>query len=124
MSAPGDPVPPQPPEPVPPVAGPVSETQTQRVARLKKALDEQKKVAARILLHARYAFGYLAAGFLVSVPISLGSKVGYGLTLSEALVETGLSLAYGVVLLVPFFALIPFSRIDWHAMKVPEFQLF
>ena len=79
---------------------------------------------ARVLLHVRYVFGYLAAGFLVSVPISIGSKVGYGLTLGDALRECGLSIAYGGFLLLPFFALIPVSRIDWKAMNVPEFQLF
>src|SRR5258708_1524806 len=80
---------------------------------------------ARVLLHVRYVCGYLAAGFLVSVPISLGSRAAYGgMTVLEAVKAGGLSVLYGVLLLVPFFALIPFSRIDWKAMRVPEFQLF
>jgi hypothetical protein len=91
---------------------------------LRAILDERRRRVALALLHLRYVCGYLAAGFLVSVPIALGSKVGNGLSLVLALRQTGLSLLYGLVLIVPFLALWPFTRIDWKAMNVPEFQLF
>jgi hypothetical protein len=125
MSDEGDPKPelppPAPPSPAPP---PPPETASQAVSRLRVALDERRRRVARFLLHVRYVFGYLAGGFLVSVPISLGSRIGAGLDLAEALKAIGFSVAYGVVLLVPFIALIPFSRIEWKEMRVPEFQLF
>lgn len=128
MSDPEPPPPPPEPSPAPPPspapAPPDAQTQTQKLARLKQAFEARAKRVARILLHARYVFGYLAAGFLVSVPISLGSRIGYGITFSEALGNIGRSVAYGAVLLVPFLVLIPFSRIDWKGMRVPEFQLF
>src|SRR5947209_7960040 len=91
------------------------------------AEGDQKKearVPPPLLLHVRYVFGYLATGFLVSVPISLGSKAGYGLTWGDAFKSAALSVGYGAVLIVPFVGLIPFTRFDWKAMRVPEFQLF
>jgi len=126
MSDPEPPPPPPEPSPQPPSPQPAAppETQTQKLARLRQAFDARAKRVARVLLHARYVFGYLAAGFLVSVPISLGSRIGYGIGFKEALENMGLSVTYGILLLIPFFVLIPFSRIDWKGMRVPEFQLF
>ena len=97
---------------------------SQKVSRLAVALDERRKRVARVLLHVRYVFGYLAAGFLVSVPISLGARIGAGLEALEAVKQIGLSVVYGVALYLPFFALAPFSNVDWKEMRVPEFQLF
>jgi hypothetical protein len=105
-----------------PDAPPPSSTQALKALRV--ALEHRRQRAMRFFLHVRYVFGYLAAGFLVSVPLSLGMKVGSGLSVSEAFAEGGLSIGYGLVLLVPFAGLWPFSRIDWKAMRVPEFQLF
>src|SRR5581483_3627778 len=125
MSAEGDPKPETPPPSVPaPASATPVETASQAVSRLKVALDERARRVARFLNHVRYVSGYLSAGFLVSTPISLGSRIGAGLELAEAAKAIGLSLGYGVVLLVPFFALIPFARVDWKEMRVPEFQLF
>lgn len=125
MSDEGDPKPETPPSvsPPPAVTQPVGIV-SQKVSRLAVALDDRRKRVARLLLHVRYVFGYLAAGFLVSVPISLGSRIGTGVEFFEGAKAIGLSLVYGLVLLVPFFALIPFSNIDWKEMRVPEFQLF
>ncbi len=123
MSDEGDPKPQPVPEPAsPPISQPIPVSQ--KVSRLAIAIDERRKRLVRVLLHVRYVFGYLAAGFLVSVPISLGSRIGAGLDIVEALKEIGLSLGYGAVLYVPFFALMPFSNVDWKEMRVPEFQLF
>jgi hypothetical protein len=122
-----EPLPPRPTEAPPPPTGappPPTGVISQKVTRLAVAIDERKKRMGRLLLHVRYVFGYLAAGFLVSVPISLGSRIGAGLEALEAVKEIALSLVYGAVLYVPFFALLPFSNVDWKAMRVPEFQLF
>jgi hypothetical protein len=97
---------------------------SQALRALKANLDERRRRLMKTVLHVRYVFGYLAAGFLVSVPLSLGMKVGNGLTLSEAVAQGGLSVGYGLLLLLPFLGLWPFTRIDWKAMRVPEFQLF
>jgi hypothetical protein len=105
-------------------------TATDRIQRMKleltKNLDEGKAKATRALAHVRYVFGYLASGFLVSVPISAASHViGAGDALSSSvLVETGISIAQGALCLIPFFALVPVTKIDWKNMKVPEYQLF
>lgn len=86
---------------------------------------EPVREVSRRLLHVRYVFGYLGSGFLVSVPISLGMKIGSGLSPIDFVGRGALSVAYGIVLLVPFFALWPVTRrFDWKAMNVPEFQLF
>jgi hypothetical protein len=37
---------------------------------------------------------------------------------------TGLSLAYGIGLGLPFLALEPITRIAWQKMRVPEFRMF
>ncbi len=68
--------------------------------------------------------GFLAGGFLISVPISIGSRVGYGVGLGDAVRASAVSCLYGVIFLVPFLGLIPLTRIDWREMRVPEFQLF
>ncbi len=86
--------------------------------------EERHRLATRVLLHVRYVCGYLAGGFLVSVPIAIGSKVGGDLQLLDAVRQSALSVLYGLVLLVPFFGLWPVTRIDWKAMNVPEFQIF
>jgi hypothetical protein len=100
------------------------ETRSERVSRLKLQLETHRLRVQRLLLHVRYVFGYLTSGFLLSVPISIGSRVSYGLPIGEAARSVAISLVYGLLCLVPFLALIPFSRIDWKGMRVPEFQLF
>lgn len=117
----------EPPQDAPPPGPP--ETRTDRIRRLGVAVraqvDEKAQRVARALLHVRYVSGYLASGFLVSVPIQLVWNVGYGRkSMTEAAVQAAISISYGAVCLLPFFGLIPFSRIDWHAMNVPQFQLF
>ena len=65
------------------------------------------------------------SGFVISVPIALGSRLGYGgMTVFETFRESLLSVLYRLILFVPFFALVPFARIDWKATRVPQFQLF
>ena len=69
------------------------------------------------LLPLRYAFGYLAFGFLVSAPIQLGWR--------RELAAGGhvfKSLALGLGCAIPFLLLWPFTRIAWERMRVPEFK--
>ncbi len=90
-------------------------------------MTERTRVrATRALAHVRYVFGYLASGFLISVPISAASHfIGAGdARLGDAVVESFVSIAQGVLCLIPFFALVPVSRVDWKNMRVPEYQLF
>lgn len=70
------------------------------------------KVAA---IHARYTFGYLMAGFLVSAPIQLGrGHEGDGAIFK--------SIILGLACLVPFVVLIPFTKVAWDKMRLPEFK--
>jgi hypothetical protein len=69
-----------------------------------------------ILLHARYTFGYLSAGFLLSAPFTIGWRHGEGL---EPIAK---SVILGVLCAIPFGLLIPFSQIDWGRMRLPEFK--
>jgi hypothetical protein len=78
-----------------------------------------------ILLHTRYIFGYLAAGFLVSAPLWLGTKMAGDFNWDGAVFgHIFYSLLTGLLCLIPFVVLIPFTRIDWENMRVPEFKIF
>ena len=68
------------------------------------------------LFHVRYTFGYLAAGFLVSVPVQLvaSSEGTDGRIFS--------SLAMGLACTIPFIALWPFTLLHWERMRLPEFK--
>lgn len=78
-----------------------------------------------ILLHTRYIFGYLAAGFLVSAPLYIGTRFFRDFNWEgEAFWHIFYSLVSGLVCLIPFLILIPVTRIDWENMKVPEFKNF
>jgi hypothetical protein len=72
-------------------------------------------LAKVIAIHVRYACGYLMTGFLVSAPIQLG-RVHEG---GQAIFK---SILLGLIFAVPFVALIPFTRIDWTKMRLPEFK--
>lgn len=76
------------------------------------------------LLHVRYVLGYLAAGFGISAPVTLGYQIYYGRDTTEMLALTGLSAIYGVLFVVPFLVLAPVTRIEWERMRVPEFRNF
>lgn len=75
-----------------------------------------------LLLHVRYIFGYLAAGFLVSAPLYLGTHKGW--FEAESLKSIFRSLVYGGLCALPFIALLPLTRIDWERMRLPEFKIF
>jgi hypothetical protein len=68
------------------------------------------------LFHVRLTLGYLAVGFLVSAPIQLGFR---GPVVSAIFA----SILYGIACAVLFAVLIPFTRISWEEMRVPEFKL-
>lgn len=80
------------------------------------------------LLHIRYVFGYLSAGFLVSSPIYLGTKMigQFGSVEWEPATFWHIyySIITGLICLVPFVLLIPVTRIEWENMRVPEFKIF
>lgn len=81
------------------------------------------------LLRFRYVCGYLAAGFLVSAPLYLSLRMWYqgeifSTPASEWLDPILHSVLLGVVLLLPYALLAPFTRISWENMRVPEFQKF
>lgn len=81
--------------------------------------------AQHLLAHVRYVFGYLASGFLISVPLSATSHlIGTGGSIPDTVVRSLVSIGYGLVCLVPFFALGPFAKVDWKTMTVPRYQLF
>lgn len=78
-----------------------------------------------VLLHARYVFGYIAAGFLVSAPLYMGTKLFNDFSWdSQIFGHIFYSLLNGLICLVPFVVLIPFTQIDWENMRVPEFKIF
>jgi hypothetical protein len=68
------------------------------------------------LLRARYVLGSLAAGFLVSVPAQLVLR-GTDWSLLH-------SIAFGIVFLLGSLLLVPFTRIDWCRVALPEFKRF
>lgn len=68
-----------------------------------------------LLLHLRYTFGYLAFGFMVSAPLQLAYRQEWGDHLLKSVV-------LGLLCVVPFVCLWPFTRIDWGRMRVPEFK--
>lgn len=92
--------------------------------RLRVAALRAKAHAKITLLHVRYVLGYLSAGFGVSAPVTLGYQIYYGQDTGQVVALTGLSVLYGIVLLVPFLALEPVTRVDWERMRVPEFRMF
>jgi hypothetical protein len=92
--------------------------------RIREATQRAAAHAKIKLLHARYVLGYLAAGFGVSAPVTLGYQVYYGQDARQMLALTGLSLMYGAVFGLPFLVLEPLTRIEWERMRVPEFRLF
>ena len=69
------------------------------------------------ILSIQYTIGYLAAGFLVSVPIQL--------LWVEVWADLIPSLARGLICLLGFLVFYPIVRyFDWQNMKLPEFKLF
>jgi hypothetical protein len=80
-------------------------------------LQRTRLLTKVVLLHARYTFGYLAFGFLVSAPIQLGMRHEAGWT--EGLVK---SIVLGVLFALPCLLLWPLTIIDWHRMRIPEFK--
>lgn len=80
-------------------------------------LQRTRLLTKVVLLHARYTFGYLAFGFLISAPIQLGLAHEAGWV--EGLFQ---SLALGVLFGLPALLLWPFTIIDWHRMRIPEFK--
>jgi hypothetical protein len=97
---------------------------TSKRERLRLLADLARQHAKIKLLHLRYVMGYLGAGFAVSAPVTLGYQVYYGQDAGEMMALTGLSLVYGLALLVPFLALEPVTRVAWEKMRVPEFRMF
>jgi hypothetical protein len=93
--------------------------------RLKQAEERARVVAKLGLVHARYVFGTLGTALLVSVPIDVGYRL-----LHEEHADTswlgpaGVSVLYGLLCFAVFASMIPFTRIDWGRMRVPEFQTF
>ena len=78
-----------------------------------------------VLLHARYVFGYIAAGFLVSAPLYMGTKLFNDFSWdSKIFGHIFYSLLDGLICLIPFIVLIPVTQIDWENMRVPEFKIF
>ena len=72
-------------------------------------------LAKVVAIHARYTCGYLMTGFIVSGPIQLGrGKEGGGAIFASILL--------GLAFLLPFVALIPFTKIAWEKMRLPEFK--
>jgi hypothetical protein len=108
---------PTPPQPPAPQAAPAPQ-------RLRVAARRARAHAKIHLLHVRYVLGYLAAGFGVSAPVTLGYQVYYGQAAGEMFGLTGLSVLYGTLLLIPFFLLEPVTRVAWERMRVPEFRMF
>jgi hypothetical protein len=92
--------------------------------RLRVAADRARARAKFGLLHLRYVTGYLAAGFGVSAPVTLGYQIYYGENALQMMALTGLSVLYGIVFLAPFLALEPLTRVAWGRMRVPEFRMF
>jgi hypothetical protein len=80
-------------------------------------LSRTRLVIKVFLLHVRYVFGYLAFGYLVSAPLQIGRLHEEGW-----LEGIAACLALGVVCLIPFLVLYPFTRIAWERMRIPEFK--
>ncbi len=72
-------------------------------------------LAKVVAIHARYTCGYLMTGFLVSAPIQLGRAHDGGGAIFK-------SIFLGSAFLLPFVALIPFTKIAWDKMRLPEFK--
>jgi hypothetical protein len=72
-------------------------------------------LAKVVAVHVRYVCGYMMTGFLVSAPISLGMR-------HEAPDVIVASILLGGLFALPFVALIPFTKIDWAKMRLPEFK--
>jgi len=88
------------------------------VEKLRGPFERTRLLVKVILLHVRYIFGYLTAGFLISAPLYFGSRETW---LDPRVVKC---LALGSICLVPFLLLLPLTRIEWERMRVPEFKLF
>ena len=72
-------------------------------------------IIVTFLLNVRYVFGYLAAGFLVAVPLQwFVGKVKIPDLLP--------SLLYGGVSAFIFVILMPLTRVTWTEVKLPEFR--
>ncbi len=80
-------------------------------------LQRTRLLTKVVLLHARYTFGYLAFGFLISAPIQLGLRHEAGWV--EGLFK---SLTLGFLFALPCLLLWPLTLIDWHRMRIPEFK--
>jgi hypothetical protein len=116
----GDPRPPPPPTEAP---GTTSGSRS-RAERLLDAADRARLAAKLRLLRARYVFGYLAASFLVSVPLDVGYRVASGQAGADTFASVGVSILYGLGCLLGFLILRPFTGIPWERVRVPEFAIF
>jgi hypothetical protein len=83
-----------------------------------------KARAKRHLLLVRYVFGYLAASFLVSVPLDLGYQLAWNQASAQSVAHVGVSILYGLACLAGFFTLRPLTQIPWERVRVPEFSMF
>jgi hypothetical protein len=92
--------------------------------RLKHAEERARVVAKLGLVHARYVCGTLGTALLVSVPIDVGYQLLHGRYDSAWIGPAGVSVFYGLMCFAVFAAMIPFTRVDWGRMRVPEFQTF
>lgn len=100
-------------------------------ARWSAALHAEHVLRWRLLvkvvaIHVRYTSGYLAAGCLVSAPLQLvflvvrdRSQPGQLVTRLHELLT---AVVLGLLLLVLMAVMIPFTRIDWEKMRLPEFK--
>lgn len=78
---------------------------------------QHTRIVTRVMvIYARYTCGYLATGFLVSAPLQLVTHREWG--------DLFKSLILGVVFAVPFLLLVPFTRLEWERMRLPEFKNF
>ena len=76
------------------------------------------------LLNIQYTIGYVAAGFLVSVPIQV-LWTAYQSHSAEGWSDLWGSLGRGLVCLAGYFIFWPILRYyDWENMKLPEAKLF
>lgn len=109
----------------------IDERNARTQARWSAALHAEHVLRWRLLvkvvaIHVRYTSGYLAAGCLVSAPLQLvfllfrdRSQPGQLMTRLHELLTAVL---LGLLLLVLMAAMIPFTRIDWEKMRLPEFK--
>lgn len=88
-----------------------------RWANVFKGVQRAGTVTQVLLLHVRYTCGYLALGFLVSAPLQL---IGSSQEWEQGRVWK--SILLGLLFVLPYLGLIPFTNVDWGRMRLPEFK--